>query len=58
MKNIFIEEMSHNENLLEELLKDQQLFQYYSESSNEEAMEYYRKALECDLELMEEEEKK
>lgn len=56
MKNIFIEELSQDEILLEELLKDQQLFQYYSELNNEEGIEFYRKALECDLELMEKEE--
>lgn len=53
MKNIFLEEMSQEEFLLEELLKDQQLLKYFSERKNEELVEYYRKALESDLELME-----
>ena len=58
MKNIFLEEMSHEEFLLEELLKDQQLLKYFSERENEELVEYYRKSLESDLELMEKAESK
>ncbi len=58
MKNIFLEEMSQEEFLLEELLKDQQLLKYFSERENEELVEYYRKSLESDLELMEKAESK
>ncbi len=53
MKNIFVEEMDQEEVLLEALLKDQQLLKYFSENGNVEVVEYYRKSLECDLELME-----
>ena len=58
MKNIFLEEMSQEEFLLEELLKDQQLLKYFSERENEELVEYYRKSLESDLELVEKAESK
>jgi len=58
MKNIFLEEMSQEEFLLEELLKDQQLLKFFSERENEELVEYYRKSLESDLELMEKAESK
>ena len=58
MKNIFLEEMSQEEFLLGELLKDQQLLKYFSERENEELVEYYRKSLESDLELMEKAESK
>ncbi len=55
MKNIFLEGMDQEEVLLEELLKDQYFLKYYLERKNEDAIEYYRKALECDLELVEQE---
>jgi len=58
MKNIFLEEMSQEEFLLEELLKDQQLLKFFYERENEELVEYYRKSLESDLELMEKAESK
>lgn len=55
MKNIFLEEMSDDEILLEELLKDEVLLKKYLDSKNGDAIEYYKRALECDLELIEEE---
>ncbi len=54
MKNIFLETMDQDEILLEELLKDQYFLEYYWKRNNEDASGYYRKALECDLELIEE----
>lgn len=55
MKNIFLEEMDKDDVLLEELLKDQYFLKYYAERQNGDALEYYRKSLESDLELLEEE---
>lgn len=58
MKNIFVEEMSQDEILLEELLQDQELLKYHSENQNETMVEYYRQSLESDLELMDQGEDK
>ncbi len=55
MKNIFVEEMSNDEILFEEVLKDNLLLRQSIENQNDKAIEYYAKSLECDLTLMEEE---